>query len=204
LPVIRRADGAARAAGAYPLSPLAGRLAAPYYLPDDRPFAREEQAMTIAVGDKIPSVTLKHLTESGMQEITTDEIFGGRTVVLFSVPGAFTPTCSAKHLPGFVEQADAFKEKGVDTIVCLAVNDPFVMQAWGKANNAGDKLLMLPDGNGTLTKAMGLEMDGTAYGLGHRGQRFALIARDGVVNQLNVEKPGAFEVSSADHVLKQL
>ncbi|HYE52531.1 MAG TPA: peroxiredoxin [Azospirillaceae bacterium] len=160
--------------------------------------------MTIKVGDRIPSVTLKHLTESGMQEISTDDIFKGRKVVLFSLPGAFTPTCSAKHLPGFVEQADAIRAKGVHEIVCLAVNDPFVMQAWGKANNVAGKVTMLPDGNGTLTKELGLEMDGTAYALGHRGQRFALIAEDGVVKELHVEKPGAFEVSSAEYVLKQL
>ncbi|MFM2042856.1 MAG: hypothetical protein RLY86_1432 [Pseudomonadota bacterium] len=160
--------------------------------------------MSIQVGDPIPAVTLKHLTEGGMQEISTDEIFKGKKVVLFAVPGAFTPTCSAKHLPGYVEQADALKAKGVDNVVCLAVNDPFVMQAWGKANNVGDKILMLPDGNGTLTKALGLEMDGTGYNLGHRSQRFALVAEDGVVTQLHVEKPGAFEVSSADYVLKQV
>lgn len=160
--------------------------------------------MSIQVGDRVPSVTLKHLTEGGMQEISTDEIFKGKKVVLFSVPGAFTPTCSAKHLPGFVDHADDFKAKGVDAVVCLAVNDPFVMQAWGKANNVGDKVLMLPDGNGTLTKALGLEMDGTAHNLGHRGKRFALVAEDGVVKAVNVEQPGAFEVSSAEYVLKQV
>ncbi|WP_119678149.1 peroxiredoxin [Indioceanicola profundi] len=160
--------------------------------------------MSIQVGDRIPSVTLKHLTEGGMQEISTDEIFKGKKVVLFAVPGAFTPTCSAKHLPGFVEHADEFKAKGVDTIVCMAVNDPFVMQAWGKSNNVGDKLLMLPDGNGALTRELGLEMDGTAYNLGLRSQRFALVAEDGVVKSLQIEKPGAFEVSSADYILKQI
>ncbi len=160
--------------------------------------------MTIKVGDSIPSVTLKHLTESGMQEVTTEEIFKGKTVVMFAVPGAFTPTCSAKHLPGFVEQADAFKAKGVDAVVCMSVNDPFVMQAWAKANNVGNKVMMLPDGNGTLTKQLGLEMDGTAYNLGHRSQRFALVAKDGKVTSLQVEKPGAFEVSSADNMLKQV
>lgn len=160
--------------------------------------------MTLKVGDRIPSVTLKHLTESGMQEISTDDLFRGKKVVMFAVPGAFTPTCSAKHLPGFVDQADALRAKGVEDIVCMAVNDPFVMQAWSKANNAAGKVTMLPDGNGTLTKAIGLEMDGTAYNLGLRSQRFALVAEDGVVTRLEVEKPGAFEVSSADYILKQL
>lgn len=160
--------------------------------------------MSIKVGDRIPSVTLKHLTETGMQEIDTDEIFAGRKVVLFAVPGAFTPTCSAKHLPGFVENADAIRAKGVDQIVCMAVNDPFVMHAWAKANGVNGKLMMLPDGNGALTRALGLEMDGTAYNLGLRSQRFALVAEDGVVRTLNVEKPGAFEVSSAEAVLKLL
>lgn len=160
--------------------------------------------MSVKVGDHIPSVTLKHLTESGMQEISTDDLFKGKKVVLFSVPGAFTPTCSAKHLPGFVEQAEALKAKGVEEIVCVAVNDPFVMQAWGKSANVAGKVTMLPDGNGELTKALGLEMDGTAYNLGMRGQRFALVAEDGVVTRVEVEKPGAFEVSSADYILKHL
>ncbi len=160
--------------------------------------------MTIKVGDAIPPVTLKHLTENGMQDISTDEIFKGRKVVMFSVPGAFTPTCSAKHLPGFVAQADALKAKGVDEIVCLAVNDPFVMRAWGEKNEAGGKVLMLPDGNATLTEALGLTMDGSAYGLGKRGQRFALVAENGKVTHLAVEEPGQFEVSSAEAVAKAL
>ncbi|HEY0832582.1 MAG TPA: peroxiredoxin [Azospirillum sp.] len=160
--------------------------------------------MTIKVGDTIPSVTLKHLTDNGMQEITTDEIFKGRKVVLFSLPGAYTPTCSAKHLPGFVQQADAIKAKGVDSIVCLAVNDPFVMKAWGEKNNVDGKVMMLPDGNATLTGAMGLTMDGSGYGLGTRGQRFALIAEDGKVTDLAIEAPGQFEVSSAEAVLGKL
>ncbi|WP_448203347.1 redoxin family protein [Azospirillum sp. sgz302134] len=160
--------------------------------------------MTIQVGDTIPSVTLKHLTDNGMQDITTDEIFKGKTVVLFSVPGAFTPTCSAKHLPGFVQQADALKAKGVDNVVCLAVNDPFVMRAWGEKNSAAGKVTMLPDGNATFTQALGLTMDGSGYGLGTRGQRFALVAKDGKVTHLAVEKPGQFEVSSAEAVLGAL
>jgi len=160
--------------------------------------------MAIQVGERIPSVTLKILTDEGMKEIATDEIFGGKKVVLFSVPGAYTPTCSAKHLPGFVEQADAIRAKGVDRIVCLAVNDPFVMRAWGKENGVGDKVLLLPDGNGTLTRALGLELDASGHGLGQRGQRFALVAEDGVVKSLSVEAPGAFEVSSAEAVLAGL
>ncbi|WP_029010475.1 peroxiredoxin [Azospirillum halopraeferens] len=160
--------------------------------------------MAIQVGDAIPSVTLKHLTDNGMQEITTDEIFKGKKVVLFSVPGAFTPTCSAKHLPGFVQQADALKAKGVDTIVCLAVNDPFVMKAWGEKAAIDGKVLMLPDGNCALTKALDLTMDGTGYGLGLRGQRFALVAEDGKVTHVAVEAPGKFEVSSAEAVLEVL
>lgn len=159
--------------------------------------------MTVQVGDKIPSVKLKRLTDNGMQEADTAEIFGGRKVVMFSVPGAFTPTCSARHLPGFVQHADDFKSKGYD-VVCLAVNDPFVMDAWGKSSNVGTAVTMLPDGNATFTKALGLEMDGSGFALGTRGQRFALVAEDGVVKHLFVEKPGAFEVSSAESVLKQL
>jgi peroxiredoxin len=158
--------------------------------------------MTIKAGDKIPSVTLKHLTANGMQDISTDSIFGDKKVALFSVPGAFTPTCSAKHLPGFVENLPAFKAQGVE-VVCLAVNDPFVMKAWGEAQKA-DGITLLPDGNATFTKALGLEMDGTGHGLGLRGQRFALYAENGVVKSLAVEKPGAFEVSSAEAMLKTI
>ncbi|MDE1149595.1 MAG: peroxiredoxin [Azospirillaceae bacterium] len=160
--------------------------------------------MTIQVGDNFPSVTVKHLTDAGMQETSTDALFKGRKAVLFAVPGAFTPTCSAKHLPGFLQNIDAFKAKGVETIVCLSVNDPFVMQAWAKANDVGDKIFMLPDGNGTLARDLGLVMDGTAYNLGQRSQRFALVVEDGVVTRVDVEKPGAFEVSSAEAVLKNL
>lgn len=160
--------------------------------------------MTIKVGDKIPSATLMRMTESGPGPITTDEIFAGKTVVLFSVPGAFTPTCSAKHLPGFIENAEALKAKGVDSIVCVAVNDVFVMNAWGKSQDAGDKVLMVADGNGDLTAKLGLEMDGTKFGMGKRGQRFSIIAKDGVVTELNVEAPGEFKVSSAEHALTQL
>ncbi len=154
----------------------------------------------IQVGDKLPSVTSKRLGAGGMEEVSTDDLFKGK-VVLFSVPGAFTPTCSMKHLPGFVTHAEEFKAKGVDRIVCLAVNDAFVMKAWGDQNHVEGKVEMLPDGNGTFTKAIGLEMDGSGFGLGTRSQRFALVIEDGIAKEVLVEKPGAFEVSSAEHVL---
>jgi peroxiredoxin len=157
----------------------------------------------IKVGDKIPSMTLKRLGADGMEDVATDDLFKGK-VVLFSVPGAFTPTCSMKHLPGFIEQADAFKAKGVDRLVCLAVNDPFVMKAWADHNNTDGKVEMLPDGSGVFTKALGLELDVTEIGLGMRGQRFALYAVDGIVKDLQVEKAGAFEVSSAEYMLNHV
>ncbi|WP_193367334.1 peroxiredoxin [Pelagibius marinus] len=160
--------------------------------------------MTIQVGDRIPSATLRYKTDEGIQEITTDEIFGGKKVVLFSLPGAFTPTCSAKHLPGFVDKAGEFKGKGVDSIICMSVNDAFVMDAWGKDQNVGDKVQLLADGNGDFAKALGLELDATGVGLGIRAQRFAMVVEDGVVKTLNVEEPGAFEVSSAESMLAAL
>ena len=160
--------------------------------------------MTIQTGDQIPAATLAHMTAEGPQPITTDEIFSGSKVVLFSVPGAFTPTCSAKHLPGFIQHAGDIRAKGVDTIACLAVNDAFVMGAWGEDQGAGDKVLMLADGNGDFTKALGLEMDGTGFGMGMRGKRFSMIVEDGTVTTLNLEEPGAFQVSSAEHALSQL
>ena len=160
--------------------------------------------MTIKVGDKVPSATLTQWSADGPKPITTDELFKGKTVGLFAVPGAFTPTCSAKHLPGFVTKAGEIKGKGVDTIACLSVNDAFVMNAWGKDQKVGDKVLMLADGNGDFTRAVGLEMDGTGYGMGKRSRRYAMVVQDGVVKTLNVENPGAFEVSSAEAVLKAL
>jgi peroxiredoxin len=160
--------------------------------------------MTIKVGDKIPSVSLKTMDKDGMQTLSTDDIFKGKKVVLFALPGAFTPTCSAKHLPGFVANADSIKKKGVDTIACLSVNDAFVMDAWGKAQNAGDKVLMLADGNADFSKAVGLTMDGTGYGMGLRASRYAMVVDNGVVKALNVEAPGAFEVSSAEAIMKAL
>ncbi len=160
--------------------------------------------MTIKVGDKLPEATLMKATAEGPQAVTTAELFGGKTVALFSVPGAFTPTCSAKHLPGFVDNAAAIKAKGVDEIVCIAVNDAFVMKAWGQSAGADGKVTMVGDGNCELSQALGLTMDGSKFGLGTRGQRFSLVAKDGVVTQLNVEEPGAFSVSSAEHMLGQL
>lgn len=160
--------------------------------------------MTIKVGDKIPSMKLMMATSDGPKETSTDEIFKGKKVVLFAVPGAFTPTCSAKHLPGFVQNADAIKAKGVDTIACIAVNDAFVMGAWAKDQGCDDKVTMLADGSGTFAKAVGLELDVTARGLGMRSQRYALVAEDGKVTHLAVEPPGGFEVSKAESILSAL
>ena len=158
--------------------------------------------MTIQVGDRIPSATLNVLKD-GVQAVTTDEIFKGKKVVLFSVPGAFTPTCSAKHLPGYVAKFGEFRQHGVD-VACLAVNDAFVMDAWAKDQHVPDGLLMLADGNGTFSKQLGLEMDGSAFGLGMRGKRFALYAEDGVVKKLNIEAPGEFKVSDAKTMLEAI
>jgi len=160
--------------------------------------------MTIKVGDRMPRGQFTVMGKNGPQTLSTEELFSGKKVVLFSVPGAFTPTCSAKHLPGFVDNADALKAKGVDTIACMAVNDAFVMSAWGKSANADDKVMMLADGNGEYARALGLELDASKFGMGKRSQRFSVIVEDGVVTQLNVEAPGAFEVSSAEAALGQL
>ena len=160
--------------------------------------------MTIKVGDTIPSMKLMTPTADGPKEISTDEIFKGKKVVLFAVPGAFTPTCSAKHLPGFIQEADAIRAKGVDTVACVAVNDVFVMGAWAKDQGAGDKVLMLADGSAAFTKALGLELDLVARGLGVRSQRYALIAVDGRVTHLAVEAPGGFDVSRAEAILAAL
>src|SRR5512134_3040865 len=164
----------------------------------------EDPTMTIKVGDKMPAGTFKTMTKEGPQNLTTDQLFAGKKVVLFSVPGAFTPTCDAKHLPGFVEKAGDLKSKGVDTVACMAVNDVFVMNAWGKHSNVGDKVLMLADGNGDYARALGLELDAKGFGMGVRGQRFAIVVDDGVAKQVLVEGPGEFKVSSADYVLAQL
>src|ERR1700727_933711 len=158
----------------------------------------------IKVGDKIPSATLMQMKDGGPKPVTTEQLFAGKKVALFALPGAFTPTCSAKHLPGFIQQYDALKAKGVDMIACLSVNDAFVMGAWGTQQGAGDKVMMLADGNGDFTRAVGLEMDGSKFGMGKRSQRYSMIVKDGVVKTLNVEQPGAFEVSRAEHMLGQL
>jgi glutaredoxin/glutathione-dependent peroxiredoxin len=160
--------------------------------------------MTIKVGDTIPSMKLMMATADGPKEVSTDEIFKGKKVVLFGVPGAFTPTCSARHLPGFVENADQFQTKGVDTVACVAVNDAFVMNAWAKDQHVDQKVVMLADGSGAFTKAMGLELDLIGRGMGVRSQRFALIAEDGKVTHLAVEQPGGFDVSKAEAVLAAL
>ncbi|MEZ5692974.1 MAG: peroxiredoxin [Altererythrobacter sp.] len=159
--------------------------------------------MTISVGDKLPNVKLTKATAEGPEQVQSEDYFAGKTVALFSVPGAFTPTCSARHLPGYVEKADELKAKGVDEIACTAVNDPFVMGAWQGANGASS-VTMLADGNGDFAEAVGLTMDGSAFGLGTRGQRYSMIVEDGVVKELNVEAPGDFSVSSAEHMLGQL
>ncbi len=160
--------------------------------------------MTIKAGDRMPAGKFKVMGESGPQDLTTAQLFDGKRVVLFSVPGAFTPTCNAKHLPGFVQQAAALQAKGVDTIACMAVNDVFVMNAWGKSANVGDKVQMLADGNGDYAKALGLELDARGYGMGQRGQRFAIVVDNGVASKVLVEAPGEFKLSSAEHVLGQI
>jgi peroxiredoxin len=160
--------------------------------------------MTIKVGDKVPSATLMQMKGGAPQPIKTDDLFAGKKVVLFAVPGAFTPTCSAKHLPGFVQKADEIRKKGVDVVACVSVNDAFVMGAWGDQQAAGDKVMMLADGNGDFTHALDLEMDGSKFGLGRRSQRYSMLVDNGVVKKLNLEEGGAFSVSSAEHMLQEL
>ncbi len=160
--------------------------------------------MTIQSGDRIPSVTLMQMRDGAPRAVKTDELFAGKQVVLFALPGAFTPTCSAKHLPSFIQHASEFTEKGVDFIACVSVNDAFVMGAWGNAQGANDHVMMLADGNAEFTKAVGLEMDGTKFGMGLRSQRYAMLIEDGVVEKLFVEEPGAYSVSSAEHMLKEI
>jgi len=152
----------------------------------------------IKAGDRIPEFTFTRMTDKGPAPIGTQDVFGGKKVVFFAVPGAFTPTCSKQHLPGYVASAEAIRARGIDTIVCLAVNDVFVMDAWGKAQNVGDKVLMLADGNAEFTKKLGLELDATKSGMGTRSRRFSMVVEDGIVKELNVESPGEFKVSSAE------
>lgn len=159
--------------------------------------------MVIKVGDKLPSVTFKTMSAEGPKNVTTEDAFKGKTVALFAVPGAFTPTCSARHLPSFKENAEAFKAKGVDAIACTSVNDVFVMAAWAKDQGVPD-MLMLADGNGEFAKAVDLVMDGSGFGLGTRSQRYSMLVKDGVVTQLNIEEPGKYEVSSGEYMLGKL
>jgi len=158
--------------------------------------------MTIQPGDKLPEVTLQRI-RNGVEAVDTHTLFDNRKMVIFAVPGAFTPTCSEKHLPGFVEQIDAFRQRGIG-VACVAVNDPFVMQAWGKSQHVPDDLQMLADGNGDFARALGLEMDASAYGMGKRSRRFAIYAENGVAKKVFVEAPGEFRVSSAEHMLSEL
>ncbi|MEC9340373.1 MAG: peroxiredoxin [Pseudomonadota bacterium] len=160
--------------------------------------------MALKKGDKVPSTQLMRMTADGPAPISTDDIFKGKKVVLFALPGAFTPLCSAQHLPGFIKNADAIKGKGVDSIVCLSVNDAFVMGAWGEQQGAGDKILLAADGNAEFTKAMGLEMDGSGFGMGTRSQRYAMIVNDGVIEHIGVEEGRNFEASKAETILEKL
>jgi peroxiredoxin len=160
--------------------------------------------MPISVGDRLPETNFMTMTEDGPAQMSTADIFAGKTVALFALPGAFTPTCSAKHLPGFVEKAGELKAKGVDAIACTSVNDVFVMGAWGLDQQVGQDVMMLADGNGDFARGVGLTMDGSGFGMGERSQRYSMLVVDGVVKELNVEAPGEFKVSSAEHILGQL
>lgn len=160
--------------------------------------------MTIKVGDKLPDATFKVMKDGKPADVTVSDLTAGKKVALFAVPGAFTPTCSARHLPGYKEKAAEFRAKGVDTIACVSVNDVFVMDAWGKSQQVGEDVVMLADGNGAFAKAVGLEMDGSGFGMGSRSKRYSMIVENGVVKQLNVEGPGEFKVSAADFMLGQL
>jgi peroxiredoxin len=159
--------------------------------------------MTVQVGDRLPPATFMTMDGENPKPVTSDELFTGKTVALFAVPGAFTPTCSARHLPGYKDKARELAGKGVDTVACVSVNDAFVMGAWAQDQGIKDEVVLLADGNGDFTKAVGLEMDGSKYGMGLRSQRYSMLVRDGVVEQLNIEEPGEFRVSSAEHLLGQ-
>jgi glutaredoxin/glutathione-dependent peroxiredoxin len=163
-----------------------------------------KDANMIKVGDKLPSVALREVKDGGAQEVSTDDFFKGKKIALFAVPGAFTSTCSVKHLPSFINNADALKKKGIDQVVCTAVNDAAVLRAWGEQANATGKVTMLADGNGDLARALGLEVDLTKAGMGKRSRRYSMLVDNGVVKQLNVEEPGGFGVSSGDHMLTQV
>ena len=160
--------------------------------------------MTIQIGDRIPDTTLAQATADGPKPVSTADIFAGKTVALFAVPGAFTPTCSARHLPGFKDHLADIKGKGVDTVASISVNDAFVMKAWGESQGVGEDILMLADGNGDFTRAVGLTLDAKGFGMGERSQRYSMLVKDGVVEQLNIEQGGEFKVSSAEHLLAQL
>jgi peroxiredoxin len=164
----------------------------------------EDRAMTFKTGDKLPDATFRVMTPDGPKEKTTEQVFGGKRVALFAVPGAFTPTCSARHLPGFKDRAADLRAKGIDLIACVSVNDAWVMGAWGDAQGVGDDILMLADGGGEFTRALGLEMDASKFGLGERSQRYSMVVDNCVVEQLNVEGPGQFEVSTADYMVDHL
>lgn len=187
------------------LTTIAGGIGAAACLSglDDKLHAQRITRMTIAKGDKLPDVGLVKATSGGPEKVASGDFFAGRKVALFAVPGAFTPTCSAKHLPGFVEKAGELKAKGVDEIACVSVNDAFVMGAWNKASGSDD-ITMLADGSGTFARALGLDADFSAYGMGTRSNRYSMIVDDGVVTEMNVEGPGEFGVSSAEHLLGQL
>lgn len=160
--------------------------------------------MTIQQGDKLPQANFMTITDDGPTPLSNDDVFAGKTVALFSLPGAFTPTCSAQHLPGYKQQAQALRDKGVDTIACTSVNDMFVLHAWEKQQGTIGDIVMLADGNGSFAKALGLDFDGSAFGMGTRGQRFSMLVKDGVATHINVEEPGEFHVSSAQYLLDQL
>ncbi len=160
--------------------------------------------MAIQKGEKIPNITLAAMAQGKPEAVETARLLAGKKVVLFSLPGAFTPTCSARHLPGFIQNADAFREKGVDLIICTAVNDAFVMDAWGKTQGAGEKVMMLADGNGDFADALGLAFDARGFGMGRRGMRFSMVINDGFVEQLHIDAPSAFHVSSAEHTLRPI
>jgi peroxiredoxin len=160
--------------------------------------------MSIQIGDRIPQGKFRVMSAEGPRDHTTDELFQGQRVLLFSVPGAFTPTCSAKHLPGYISRLDELRQHGIDTIACMAVNDVFVMSAWGKSAGADGKVTMLADGNADYARALGLELDASKGGMGTRSKRFALVVKDGVIEHLNIEAPGEFKVSSAEHMLSQI